>query len=111
VGLLAKGGVMLNRATLDSSFSGAALDGDGNRSSGTTHTTDDTLTFLSEVSLRGKWHLRPNFSFRAGVELMFIDSIALAPYQINFVPGGYSPLISSNQSTYLGGSVGFEGYW
>jgi len=106
LGLLAKAGGMLNEMTLDSSFSGT-----DSLTSGTTRSTEDTLSMLAEIRLTGKWHLRPNFSLRAGLELLYVDSIALTPFQLNFVPGGNTQIVSSTNSLFLGTSVGFEGYW
>jgi putative beta barrel porin BBP7 len=115
VGVTAKAAGLMNRIDLDSSFSGAALsdalDPESSRSSGVTHANEDTMSFLTELKLLGKWHLRPNFSFRAGMELLWVGSVGLAPYQLNFIPGGYSHIVDSTDSLYMGGSVGFEGYW
>lgn len=111
LGILGKTGVYLNRMFLDSSFHNTT-----ELTSGRTSSSDDAVSFLSEVRIQGKWHLRPNFSFRSGLELMYIKSLAFAPYQLNFVPGDYSPIDSAagnrdHYAFYLGFSAGFEGYW
>jgi hypothetical protein len=114
VGVLGKSGIYLDQMFLQSSF-----DGTNRLTSGSTDTHDDAISLLSEIRVQGKWHLRPNFSFRAGAELLYVKSVALAPYQVNFVPGDYSvittkvsPTSSSEQySLFLGFSAGFEGYW
>jgi hypothetical protein len=59
----------------------------------------------------GKWHLRPNLSLRAGFELLFTDSIALAPFQVNFIPGGFTPIAASGDSVFMGSVFGVESYW
>ena len=73
----------------------------------------DEMSFIVEVALIGKWHLRPNFSLRAGMDLLFLSSTALAPGQIrgSFVPSGPTSIVSNTDPVYLGGSIGFEGYW
>jgi hypothetical protein len=114
IGVLAKTGIYLDQMFLQSGFNNT-----NQLTSGSTDTHDDAISFLSEVRVQGKWHLRPNFSFRAGAELLYVKSVALAPYQVNFVPGDYpvittasAPSDSSEQySLYMGFSAGFEGYW
>lgn len=103
---LAKAGGYVNRVDVDSTFSGTTT-----LTSGKTHLRGDTLAFLSEVQFLGKWHLRPNFSLRAGIELLYVDALALAPNQIDFLPGGSTKMVNSNNNLYLGLSTGFEGYW
>ena len=76
-----------------------------------TDSTEDNLSFVGEASLMGKWHLRPNISLRAGLEILYVESIALAPFQVNFIPGGYSAIASGGDSVYMGGSFGVESYW
>lgn len=73
----------------------------------------DEMSFIGEAALQGKWHLRPNFSIRAAMEILFVSSIAAAPDQVtgSFIPGGPSAVNSASDATYLGGSIGFEGYW
>ncbi|MEO2050024.1 MAG: BBP7 family outer membrane beta-barrel protein [Pirellulales bacterium] len=114
VGVLGKTGIYLDQMFLQSDFNNT-----NQLTSGSTDTHKDAVSLLSELRVQGKWHLRPNFSFRAGAELLYVKSVALAPYQVNFVPGDYpvittsvSPTASSEQySLFLGFSAGFEGYW
>jgi hypothetical protein len=68
------------------------------------------MSFVGEVQVQGKWHIRPNVSLRAGFELLFIEKLALAPHQINFVPGGYSPIADDGSIVGLGSSIGIEAY-
>ena len=79
--------------------------------SGETDSTEDNLSFVGEAGLMTKWHLRPNISLRAGLELLYIESIALAPFQVNFIPGGYSAIAAGGDSVYMGGTIGVESYW
>ena len=103
----AKVGGYWNFVTVDSAFSGTAFD-----TSGDTHIEGNNLGFITDTALRLKWHLRQNLSLRAGVELMFVNALALAPFQANFVAGDGVGLLSSTQdSLFMGTSIGFEGYW
>jgi putative beta barrel porin BBP7 len=103
----AKAGGYWNRIHLHSSF-------DLNRTTefdGFTNSSEDDLSFVGEAQLVAKWHLRPNVSLRTGLELMFVDSVALAPHQVNFIPGGYTAIANSGDSVFLGTSFGVEAYW
>jgi hypothetical protein len=103
-----KGGAFFNRMSLDSQFE---LNRTADQPDGVTDSTADDISFVGEFQLLGKWHLRPNISLRAGFEVLFIDSIALAPHQINFIPGGYSAIANSGDSVFMGSSLGVESYW
>ena len=104
----AKGGGYWNRMHLKSAFQVGETT---ILNSGETDSTEDNLSFVGETSLIAKWHLRPNISLRAGMELLYVESIALAPFQVNFIPGGYSAIASGGDSVYMGGSFGLESYW
>lgn len=71
----------------------------------------EEVSFIGEAALIGKWHIQPNFSLRAGFEILYLTSAALAPNQISFIPSGPVGLSSSGDPVYMGGSIGFEGYW
>lgn len=73
-------------------------------------TTEDELSFLTEVNVRGRWYATPNTAIRASLDLLYLESVALAPDQINFLPV-YSQITSTGDPVYLGGSLGFECYW
>ncbi len=107
IGLNVKGGAFWNRMDLHSQFTAGTA---ANVSTGATDSTEDNLSFVGELQLLGKWHLRPNVSLRAGFELLYIESVALAPHQINFVPGGYSPIASAGEVVGIGSSIGLEAY-
>ena len=108
LGVSAKGGPMWNRIDLNSRFQVGETT---IVNSGQTNADEDDLSFFGDAQLTGKWHLRPNVSIRAGLEILFIDSIAIAPYQINFIPGGFEQIAASSDSVYMGTSFGIESYW
>jgi hypothetical protein len=108
IGANAKVGAYWNRIDLNSRFQVGETT---IANSGVTNSNEDDLSFVGEFQVLGKWHLRPNLSLRAGLECLFIDSIALAPHQINFIPGGYKPIAAAGDSVYLGTSIGLESYW
>lgn len=101
-----KGGAYMNDAHADS-----VLDYSNS-------TTDDfvknnrepTLAFLGEFQLIGRYHLRPNLSLRAGLQLMYLTSQAHAPDQLDFSPdpGKFS---YTGDPFYQGAIFGLEGYW
>jgi hypothetical protein len=108
LGVNVKGGPMWNRIDLNSRFQVGETD---IVNSGQTNAEEDDLSFFGEAQLVGKWHLRPNVSIRGGLDIMFIDSIAIAPYQLNFIPGGFKQIAASGDSVYMGTSFGIESYW
>ncbi|BBO31428.1 BBP7 family outer membrane beta-barrel protein [Lacipirellula parvula] len=104
----AKGGGYWNRMHLNSAFQVGQTT---ILNSGETDSTEDNLSFVGEAGILTKWHLRPNISLRAGLDILYVESIALAPFQVNFIPGGYSAIASGGDSVYMGGSLGIESYW
>ncbi|MEX0641674.1 MAG: BBP7 family outer membrane beta-barrel protein [Pirellulales bacterium] len=71
---------------------------------------NDSLSWLVEVHVTGRWHMTPNSSLRASYELMYLTSMALAPNQANFITD-LSYLNTSGDALYHGMSFGFERYW
>ncbi len=106
LGAQAKGGMFLNRSDVNSSYAVT-----GTPIGGSNDIKEDNISFLTDASLTAKWHLRPNFSLRAGLEILFLTSLASAPEQINFAPVSTSEVIAGGSSTFMGGSIGFESYW
>lgn len=106
LGIQTKGGMFWNHTDTSSTF-----DVTGGGASGNSSTQVDNISFVSEGSIISKWHLRPNFSLRAGLELLYISSIAHAVEQVNFIPVSTGQNVATGDSTYMGGSIGFEGYW
>jgi hypothetical protein len=108
IGATAKAGAYINRIDLHSQFE---VGESTIANSGITNATEDDLAFVSEASLLAKWHIRPNMSLRAGLELLFIDSIAVAPFQVNFIRGGYKQIAAQSDNVFLGTSIGLESHW
>ncbi len=113
LGASGKAGVYLNdvlcRSTLD--FTGEDDQGDpDNADDFDLRMKVDELSCVIESQIVGKWHLTPNFSLRAGIELMYFTSVANAPHQVNFVTD-YNSVATDSDPLYLGTSFGFEGYW
>ncbi len=106
LGLKNKSGMYLNHTDVHSDFEVT-----GGVTSGNNDIAVDNLSFITEGSLIGKWHLKPNFSLRAGLEIMYVSSVAHASEQLNFVPVATSQSIATGDSTFMGGLIGFEGYW
>ncbi|MCA9259050.1 MAG: BBP7 family outer membrane beta-barrel protein [Planctomycetales bacterium] len=106
----AKMGAYLNQIDLNSGFGITANDG-SDLGSGGTNSTADTLATVGQFGVTGRWHLRPNMSLRAGVEMLWVDSIAVAPFQVNFIPGNYPSISQAADSVYMGVTMGWESYW
>jgi hypothetical protein len=68
------------------------------------------ISWIGEAEVLGRYHITPNVSLRAGLEFMVIDSLALAPRQINFLNES-SWIETGGNPWYLGGFLGFECYW
>jgi hypothetical protein len=107
IGANAKAGSYWNRMNLNSEFLAGP---DLVASRGSTDSTEDNLSFIAEAEIMLKWHLRPNLSLRAGFDMMYVDSIALAPHQVNFIPGGYPPIADDGDLVLLGTGFGIEAY-
>lgn len=107
LGLANKSGMYLNHTDVESNF---AVTGGG--ASGNNDSSVDNLSFITEASVIGKWHLMPNFSLRAGLEILYVSSVAHASEQLNFIPvsSGQSAIVNGD-STFMGGTFGFERYW
>ena len=101
-----KGGMFVNMIHLKSDF-----DVTGDVTSGSTDMEGDNISFIGEASLIGRWHLRPNFSLRTSLEVLQVSGVALAPFQMDFIPSGSPYLGKGADVTYLGGGIGFESYW
>ena len=106
LGLQNKAGVYLNHTDVESSFEVT-----GGVTSGDNEISVDNLSFINEGALLGKWHLKPNLSLRAGMEILYVSSLAHAAEQLNFVPVSTSQVVGSGDSTFMGALIGFEGYW
>jgi hypothetical protein len=106
MGMSGRGGVFANDATGQSALDFTSNDAnDFNRG-----LTEDELSFIGEARLLGRFHLTPSISLRAAYEMMFMESVALAPSQANFIPE-FAFLNTTGDPFYHGASFGFEGYW
>jgi hypothetical protein len=106
IGLHGKGGVYLNDILSRSTLNFTADD----TSDFDLRMSTDSLSFIGEAQVLARWHLSPNFSLRAGCEIMYLTGMALAPHQVNFVTT-YNQLANSDDPFFAGASFGFEGYW
>jgi hypothetical protein len=106
LGVTCKGGVFINDATGQSTLDFTVDDTDDSN----LYLKEDELSFVGEAKLLGRWHLTPGFSLRAAYEMMYMESVALAPYQAHFIPE-FAFLNTTGDPFYHGASFGFEGYW
>ena len=106
IGLFSKAGVNLNDPTSNTAFNRT----DVADSAFTTSSRDTTFSFISQTGVVAKWHMRPNLSLRAGWEYLYVTSVALAPYQINFRPDE-NKVVYTGDPFYHGASFGVEGFW
>ena len=105
LGFQSKGGIFWNHTDIDSAFSVSnVVDSD-------VDIEVDNLSFVVDGAVIGRWHLRPNMSIRAGVEILYVSSIAHAAEQLTFIPVSTSQTAATGDSTYMGGTFGIEGYW
>ncbi len=106
LGFNCKGGVFVNDASGATQLTYTVDDEDDYSN----FLREDELSFIGEAKLLGRFHITPNMSLRAGYELMFMESVALAPHQATFIPE-FAFLNTSGDPFYHGVSFGFEGYW
>ncbi len=118
LGSSVKGGAFWNRMDLRSNFSVGTQDTEVLNSADIVNDREDNISFIGEFQVLGKWHLRPNVSLRAGFEILYVDSVALAPHQVNFVRTppdgfgntGYTPIAGDGDIFCIGSSLGIEAY-
>jgi hypothetical protein len=105
-GISTKLGVNLNDVTSNTAFARTDMpDNDF-----TTASRDTTFSFIGQSAATLRWHMRPNLSLRASWEFLYVTSVAIAPYQINFRPDN-NPVAYTADPFYHGASFGFEGFW
>ena len=73
--------------------------------------SEDVFTFAGEAGLSGAYHFNPNVSLRGGLELLWIQSVAVAPEQISFNFAAPPTVDLSGNVFYMGASVGLEVIW
>jgi hypothetical protein len=112
LGISCRGGIYINDASGATSLDFTINDDDPDvvNNDYSNFLREDELSFQGEARLLGRFHITPNFSLRAAYELMFMDSVALAPFQATFIPE-FGFLNTSGDPFYHGASFGFEGYW
>lgn len=106
LGLQSKVGTFWNHTNLDSK-----LNISGNLANGESHSEIDNISFVTEGAAIGKWHLSPNFSLRASMEILYVSSLAHAVEFIDFAPSLSTTNFARGDTSYMGGAIGFEGYW
>lgn len=72
--------------------------------------TENEFSWMGEAHVTGRYHFTPNTSFRAGLDVFVIDSLAMAPRQANFIDV-QSDIETGGNPWYLGASLGFDCYW
>ena len=72
---------------------------------------ENGVSYIGTGSIVGRYHLRQNWSLRAGWEFMYITGLALAPNQVNFNPAIGQQLDLVGDVLYHGVSIGSEIYW
>jgi Putative beta barrel porin-7 (BBP7) len=106
VGVSAKTGFYVNDANARSLLNFTADDADDfDRSN-----TEDQLAWMGEAHVLSRYHVTQNFSVRAGLDILTLDSLALAPRQINFI-SDTSQIETTGNPWYMGCSLGFDCYW
>lgn len=71
---------------------------------------ENSVVYLLQGGITGRYHLRPNLSLRAGWEFLFVNNVALAPNQIDFNPAA-DRLDLTGDVFYHGITAGTEYYW
>jgi hypothetical protein len=112
LGVTCKGGIFVNDATGATSLEFTVDDDDPDAVSNdySNFFREDELSFMGEAKLQGRFYITPNLALRSAYELMFMESVALAPSQATFIPT-FGFLNTSGDPFYHGASFGFEGYW
>lgn len=106
LGAHTKGGVFVNDAVGRTTLDFTSDDDDD----ADLRLAEHELSFIGEFKLLGRWHILPNFSLRAAYEMMYVTSVAMAPYQATFITE-FSYLNTTGDPFYHGASFGFEGFW
>lgn len=114
IGVLNKIGILANNAKRRGNVTFVDAGPDNDPISAAANTSGSAreaeLSFLTELAIVGRYHVRPNISLRAGYHMLFLTQVALAPEQIDFNPTDFK--VSSNgESFYHGISSGIDFYW
>lgn len=112
IGGLLKMGILANDAKARSGLvysnvtDGATVDDVGFSNSN----RSDTLSFLMEFSLVGRYYLHPSITLRTGYHALYFTEVALAPHQIDFAEDN-AKVASSGDPFYHGISAGLDFTW
>lgn len=112
ISLFSKHGMYVNdaRSTSNLAFNditaGGAFDGEGFANEG----HENSLSYLLQAGITGRYHLRPNVSLRVGYELLYMTGLALAPNEISF-DGTQALAGVSGDAFYRGFTFGAEYFW
>ena len=77
----------------------------------------DRAAFITEGNASVVWDIRPNISLRAGYDVLFLNTVALAADNFDFdnapfLGGSRTPvLIEEGSALYHGGNIGLEYVW
>ncbi len=71
---------------------------------------ENSLNYLLQAGVTGRYHIRPNISLRVGYELMYITGLALAPNEISF-DGDRALAGTTGDVFYRGFTFGSEYFW
>jgi hypothetical protein len=72
---------------------------------------EDVLSFLGELSVFGRYHIRPNASFRVAYEALWLNRIAQANQQIFLTSAPLRAVETGGSPNFMGVSFGFEATW
>jgi hypothetical protein len=108
IGVRGIAGVYANFARVNRDFQ--VLDGNNVISSDSIRAEQEGISFHGDFQALLRYHIHQNFSFRFGYELFYIDSIAVAPFQLTFTPG-FQHVGLSGSNLYQGFLLGVDGYW
>ncbi len=71
---------------------------------------EEDISFLGEFQGLLRYHIHQNFALRFGYTLMYLDSMAVAPFNVSFEPNNRKIGLSGS-SVYHGFLLGIDGYW
>jgi hypothetical protein len=108
LGVKGKAGAYLNSATQVSELN--VVDVVLGNVSQTDSATREALAFLGELSVFARFQVTNNIAFRTAYESMYVNSVAVAPQQINFALAEPSVAIAG-QEMYQGLSFSLDATW
>ncbi|MCE9547435.1 MAG: BBP7 family outer membrane beta-barrel protein [Planctomycetia bacterium] len=73
--------------------------------------SDKAFTFAGEAGFDAAYHINPHMSLRAGGEILWIQSVAVATEQLNFNFTAPQVVNLSGNSFFMGATVGMEFVW